>query len=62
MGVNGSPSPVNYLPSFNSLSLKKALSGVVSSVLSPANILESWYHLGVPVYTNISSLDVSWKS
>lgn len=58
LGVNGSPSSLSYLALFNSasLSLKKALPGTVSLVLPPANILESWYYLRVPVCSNIPHL------
>lgn len=52
------PTPsLNYLPSFNSVSLllKKMPPGIVSLVLSPANILESWYSLPVTIYRNIST-------
>lgn len=56
-GIKGSPSSLNYLPSFDSalLSLKRAPQGTVSLVLSSANILESGFCLPVPIYRNIST-------
>ena len=58
LGVYGSPPPsLNYLPSFNLvlLLLKKMPPGIVSLVLSPANILEGGYYLPGTVYRNIST-------